>query len=177
MSAPTWPPMPPDGQEPLAAPPDGTSPAAAWGPSAYGPDQAGYADQPGVAWVPPGYGAYSSGYAQQPGYAGVPYGAPFAYVPGMPLVPGQTVQTIYGTFMVGDKSKLAAGLLGIFLGVFGVGAFYRGFVGRGVAQLIVSVATFGLGGVWGLIEGIVVLASQPGSSNSLDADNRLLLPT
>ncbi|MCZ9344600.1 TM2 domain-containing protein, partial [Streptomyces sp. TRM76130] len=35
-----------------------------------------------------------------------------------------------------DKSKIVAGLLQIFLGGFGVGRFYVGSVGVGVAQLL-----------------------------------------
>jgi len=91
------------------------------------------------------------------------------------MVPGQVVQTPYGTFMVGNKSKLAAGLLGIFLGSIGVGQFYRGNAGMGVLQIVVTLCTFGLGSVWGLIEGIVVLASQPGSPSSLDSNGQIMI--
>ena len=62
------------------------------------------------------------------------------------------------------KSKLAAGLLGIFLGSFGVHNFYLGFTGKAVAQLLITVLTCGVGsfvsGVWGLIEGIMYLAGS-----------------
>ena len=45
-----------------------------------------------------------------------------------------------GTTMVSPeaKSKLAAGLLGIFLGSFGVHRFYLGFIGIGIAQIAVT---------------------------------------
>jgi TM2 domain-containing membrane protein YozV len=69
-----------------------------------------------------------------------------------------------------DKSKVAAGLLGIFLGGFGVGRFYTGHTKLGVLQLIVSIVTLGLGGMWGFIDGIVVLAS----SAPTDAQGRVL---
>jgi len=57
----------------------------------------------------------------------------------------------------GDKSKLAAGLLGIFLGGLGIHRFYLGYVGIGIAQIIVTLITFGIGGIWGFIEGIMIL--------------------
>lgn len=92
-----------------------------------------------------------------------------------PLAPGQVVQTPYGTFTVGPKSKLAAGLLGIFLGGFGVGRFYRGHVGIGVAQLVVTLFTGGIGWIWGIIDGILVLVAQPGSQGSLDSNNQIMI--
>ena len=68
------------------------------------------------------------------------------------------------------KSKMAAGLLGIFLGAWGVHRFYLGHVGIGIAQIAVTLCTCGIGGVWGLIEGILVLT---GSINT-DAEGRPL---
>ena len=65
-----------------------------------------------------------------------------------------------------DKSKMAAGLLGIFLGGFGVHRFYLGYTGIGIAQIAVTVVTCGFGAIWGLIEGILILT---GSMNT-DAD-------
>jgi TM2 domain-containing membrane protein YozV len=58
---------------------------------------------------------------------------------------------------VSDKSKLVAGLLGIFLGGFGVGRFYMGDTKTGVLQLVVTIVTCGLGGIWGFIDGILIL--------------------
>jgi TM2 domain-containing membrane protein YozV len=60
---------------------------------------------------------------------------------------------------VSDKSKLVAGLLGIFLGGFGVGRFYMGDTKTGVLQLVVSLVTCGLGGIWGFIDGILILVN------------------
>ena len=59
-----------------------------------------------------------------------------------------------------SKSKLAAGLLGSFLGAYGVHNFYLGKTSRGVAQIIVTLVTCGVGGIWGLIEGILCLCGQ-----------------
>ena len=59
------------------------------------------------------------------------------------------------------KSKLAAGLFGIFLGAFGVHNFYLGFTGKAVAQLLITVLSCGIlspvSAIWGLIEGIMIL--------------------
>ena len=68
------------------------------------------------------------------------------------------------------KSKLAAGLLQIFLGCFGVGRFYLGYTGIGVAQLLVSLCTCGIGAIWPFIDGILILV---GSVN-VDADGNPL---
>jgi TM2 domain-containing membrane protein YozV len=56
------------------------------------------------------------------------------------------------------KSKLAAGLLGIFLGHIGIHRFYLGYTTIGIVQIIVTIFTFGIGGLWGFIEGIMILA-------------------
>ena len=62
------------------------------------------------------------------------------------------------------KSKIAAGLLGIFLGVFGVHNFYLGYTGKGVAQLVITLLTCGFGAcvtsIWGLVEGILILTGS-----------------
>ena len=72
------------------------------------------------------------------------------------------------------KSKLAAGLLGIFLGSLGVHNFYLGYIGKAVAQLLISVLScFTLSwasAIWGLIEGILILTgsiSVDGNGNPL----------
>ena len=62
------------------------------------------------------------------------------------------------------KSKLAAGLFGIFLGAFGVHNFYLGFTGKAVAQLLITVLSCGIlspvSAIWGLIEGILILCGN-----------------
>ena len=55
------------------------------------------------------------------------------------------------------KSRIAAGILGILLGHIGVHRFYLGYVGIGILQIIVTVCTLGIGGLWGFIEGIIIL--------------------
>ena len=62
------------------------------------------------------------------------------------------------------KSKIAAGLLGIFLGSLGIHNFYLGYTGKAVAQLLISVLSCGVlavvSGIWGLIEGILILCGN-----------------
>lgn len=63
-----------------------------------------------------------------------------------------------------QKSKLAAGLLGIFLGAFGVHNFYLGYTGKAVAQLLITLLScFTLAivsEIWGLVEGIQILTGS-----------------
>ena len=62
------------------------------------------------------------------------------------------------------KSKMTAGLLGIFLGAFGVHNFYLGYTGKAIAQLLITVLScFTLAAVsevWGLVEGIMILCGK-----------------
>ena len=61
------------------------------------------------------------------------------------------------------KQLLVGVLLALFLGVFGVHNFYLGHTGRGVAQLLITVLTLGLGsiitGIWALIE-LIMMATE-----------------
>jgi TM2 domain-containing membrane protein YozV len=68
------------------------------------------------------------------------------------------------------KSKLVAGLLGIFLGGLGIHNFYLGNAARGIAQIVVSLVTLGIGAIWGFIEGILILCSNVGSPWHKDAN-------
>ena len=88
---------------------------------------------------------------------------------GQPVAPGAAICTCcgYATTPAADpnaKSKLVAGLLGIFLGAYGVHNFYLGYTGKAVAQLLISVLScFSLSvvsGVWGFIEGILILCGN-----------------
>ena len=75
------------------------------------------------------------------------------------------------------KSKLVAGLLGIFLGALGVHNFYLGYNGKATTQLLISILSCGIlspiVGIWGLIEGIMILA---GNINAVSYTH-LTLPT
>ncbi|MEG1427621.1 MAG: TM2 domain-containing protein [Oscillospiraceae bacterium] len=58
------------------------------------------------------------------------------------------------------KSRLIAALLGILLGAIGIHNFYLGNVTRGVIQIVVTILTCGLGGIWGFIEGILIICGH-----------------
>ena len=126
--------------------------------------------EPAAPAVPPAAPTPLSPVAQQPGYQPPPGG----YVP-QPVYPPPPYDPM-------AKSKLAAGLLGIFLGCFGVHRFYLGFQNIAIAQLAVGVIglvlfpfTCGLiylgACVWGLVDGIMILTG----SISTDAQGRPLL--
>ncbi|MFG1797270.1 NINE protein [Nocardia sp. NPDC049149] len=118
----------------------------------------------------------SDPYAQQPANPygqqydpANPYGQPGGYPPaGYPQTPGYNPndpEAPWGRDEFGaplsDKQKLVAGLLQIFLGSFGVGRFYLGHNGLGIAQLAVSAVTcFTLGWIWGVIDGILMLTGN-----------------
>ena len=130
----------PENPEPDPIQPDPTQPYGSVPPPPPPP-----APQPG-----PGYQGY-----QQPG---VPAGA---Y--------GVSSQAPYGLHPVtgipySDKSKIVAGLLNIFL-PFGIGRFYIGDNKTGVLQLVVTLVTCGLGSLWSLIDGIILLATDSKDAN------------
>ncbi len=66
--------------------------------------------------------------------------------------------------MDSSKDRVAAGLLGIFLGSLGIHKFYLGYKKEAIIMLVVSVATCGIGasvmGIIGLIEGIMYLTKS-----------------
>jgi TM2 domain-containing membrane protein YozV len=119
---------------------------------------------PGSAYGQPAYQNYGEpGPYGEPGQAVSPYqAAPYGVV--VPVVP-------YGA--TAPRSKMAAGLLGIFLGAFGVHNFYLGFTGKAVAQLLITLLSLGILGIvsaiWGLVEGIMILTARPGTPNAFDA--------
>lgn len=69
------------------------------------------------------------------------------------------------------KKKMVAGLLGIFLGGWGIHQFYLGDAKKGIIRIVVSLVTCGFGGIWGFIEGIMILA---GSIKTDAAGNELV---
>ena len=96
-------------------------------------------------------------------------GASFCPNCGQPTVPGAAACTACGCGLAAAvnpnaKSKLAAGLLGIFLGSIGVHNFYLGYTGKAMAQLLITLLTCGAGAaivsIWGLIEGIMILCGN-----------------
>lgn len=99
------------------------------------------------------------------------------YVPQQqqPMMQGQPMQAYGQQGMMqqvakGSRSKIVTFLLAFFLGYLGVHNFYLGKTGLGIAQLLLTVLTFGIGILitvpWSFIEGILALAS----SNFRDGD-------
>jgi TM2 domain-containing membrane protein YozV len=116
-------------------------------------------DEPTTPIPPPPAGYGQNPYA--PSYAAPGYGAPGFGTPAY----GASPQAPWGVHPVtgapySDKSKLVAGLLQILIPL-GIGRFYMGQTGLGVAQLLVTIFTCGLGGIWPFIDGIVILAGDP----------------
>lgn len=55
------------------------------------------------------------------------------------------------------KQKMVAGILGILIGSLGIHSFYLGNSKKGIIQIVATVVTCGLLGIWGFIEGIMIL--------------------
>lgn len=96
---------------------------------------------------------------------------------GQPTEPGSAVCLNCGVSLAQPpaedaKSKLVAGLLGIFLGAFGVHNFYLGYTQKAVIQVVCSVvgivlSCIGIGAlivlgieIWGLVEGVMILTGK-----------------
>ncbi len=88
---------------------------------------------------------------------------------GTPLKQGATQNTSGNG--EAPKSKLVAGLLGIFLGGWGIHNFYLGFTKKAIIQIVVTIVTCGIGALWGLIEGILILC---GNINTDAKGNKLV---
>ena len=56
------------------------------------------------------------------------------------------------------KSKLAAGLLALFIGNLGIHNFYLGYTGKGIAQILLSWT--GISGIWAFIEMILIFTGK-----------------
>lgn len=105
--------------------------------------------------------------AQAPVYSAPAQGTDFNQQTGYPQQQGYAqpgyAQTAYPAGGE-QKSKIAAGLLGIFLGSLGIHNFYLGFTGKALTQLLVSVLSLGflspIMAIWGLIEGILILTGS-----------------
>jgi TM2 domain-containing membrane protein YozV len=148
---------PPDGPPPsddtVRLGGEGPPPGGPWGPPPQGPPPQG----------PPPQGPPPYGYGSQPGQQHYPPPPPYGYPPpGYPGYPGYAGAYPGGYVDPMAKSKLAAGLLGIFLGGFGVHRFYLGYTSIGIIQIVVTVFTCGIGSLWGFVEGILYLAGANG---------------
>lgn len=136
-----------------------------YGQPQYGQPESGQPqyDQPPYDQPPYGQPPYGQAPYGQPGYPQQGYGQPGFYNPAAPY--GIHPQT---GLPYSDKSKLVAGLLQVLLPL-GIGRMYMGFTGLGVAQLLVTVLTCGIGALWPFIDGIIILVQD-----TKDAQGRVL---
>jgi len=58
------------------------------------------------------------------------------------------------------KSKLVAGILQLVFGSLGIGRFYLGYIGIGIAQIAVTWLTCGFGVIWPIIDAIMILTGN-----------------
>lgn len=147
MSTPPNPPENPPGEPPWG-----------WQPPGYGPQPNPYTPPPVPGYPPPQAYPGNAGYPGYPGYVDphAPYGRD--PVTGLPL---------------SDKSVTTAGLLQLFLGLFGIGRFYIDSTQIAVAQLCLGL--FGvlfslfcflgfpvlLGGiVWAIVDAILIFTGS-----------------
>lgn len=123
-------------------------------PGPYG--QQPYGQQP-FGQQPYGQMGQRPGFAPQPGFGQQPRpGQPVPHAGGGPL-----------------KSRKVAGLLGLFLGGWGVHRFYLGHGSIGAVMILVTLFTCGMGAWWGVIEGIMLLT---GGGIDRDGEGRPLGP-
>ena len=123
------------------------------------PNQPGNpSDDPPRGWQPHGQGSHPNpqippppGYPGQPGYPSQPGHPPRPYsgYPSYPGYPGNFVdpQAPFGRdpatgVPLSDKSSTTAGLLQLFLGVFGIGRFYIDSTQIAIAQLCLGLFGF-----------------------------------
>ena len=118
---------------------EATDAAQARGPMAQAPSEPGWWQASDGWWYPPESAPPSGAY---------PATTATSYPPGYPPAGGQ------------PKSRVAAGVLGILLGGFGVHRFYLGYTNIGIIQILVTIFTCGLGSIWGFVEGILILVKN-----------------
>ena len=122
----------------------------------------------------PPYGGPVSGGPSHPA-SGQPYSAPGAAYPPPPpqdyppaggyqqaapgYPPGQGQYDPATGQPLSNKSKIVAGILQLCLGSFGAGRFYTGHTGMAIGQIAVTWLTCGLGAIWPIIDGIMLLVN------------------
>jgi len=107
------------------------------------------------------YGAGQPPPVQSPyGYTPPPYGmgGPMMGPMGMPGAP-YGVDPVTG-IPFSDKSKVIAGILQLLLGGFGAGRFYTGHTAIAIAQICVCFFTCGVGVLWPMIDGVLMLTGR-----------------
>lgn len=151
-----------DGRNQPAAQPYNPNPYASQQPAQpfYGQPTYGQPDY-AQSSQPPYYQQQAQPRYEQPSYNQPPIYAQQTYYQAAQQQPG------YG---YAQKSKIVAGLLGLFLGGLGVHNFYLGYTGKAVAQLLLTligwIILIGpiISGIWALIEAVLILCSSYGSN-------------
>lgn len=156
--------VPPEGYGPPTVPPSPGQqyPSGAQPQPPYQGPQQPYAGQPpyqGQQYPYAGQAQYQG--QQYPSYAGQ---AQYQGHAPQPQYQGRAPMPNPAYGYAQPKSKVVAGLLGIFLGGLGIHRFYLGFTKIAVIQLVLTlvlgVFTFGIVGLWGVIEGIMIIAGS-----------------
>ena len=121
---------------------------------------AGSSNAPTLAATPPIVErAYAGGAGGRGGRMGAPPPIQGAHQPnndqqGVPLRRGAFSKATWFP----QRHRLTTGLLGVLLGPLGVHRFYTGYTSVGVWQIILSIFTGGIAGIWGFIEGVRILS-------------------
>lgn len=115
--------------------------------------------------------------------AGKGLGTNYCHSCGKPMTPDTSIclncgVPSYPQTPANAKSKIAAGLLGIFLGQFGIHNFYLGYTQKAVIQLVLTLVGYALccvfvgiffimaTSIWGLVEGILILVGKINTDGS-----------
>ena len=123
--------------------------------------------------------SYTNPQYGEPGESGPQYGKPGGYASPQYGEPGG-----YGRFESGPggspqppRQMVIVVLLALFAGLFGLHNFYLGYTNRGLAQLLITVCTLGLGApivwIWAIAE-LVLIVGHSGSY-AFDAFGRPLV--
>ena len=72
------------------------------------------------------------------------------------------------------KSRVVAGVLGIFLGALGIHKFYLGYTGAGIVHIVLTVLVISapISAIVGLIEGIIYLTKTEEDFHKTYVENR-----
>ncbi len=130
-------------------------------------------------------GPFHQPFPQNPAAGRVPTAA--GSPPPIPTVPGPTpipyadriAALRHAASPISSRSKIVAGLLGIFLGQLGIHRFYLGYTGTGLFMLLITVfaggatggASCGLIWLWGFIEGVICLCGGMRDVDGLELSN------
>ncbi|ANY08805.1 NINE protein [Pseudonocardia sp. HH130630-07] len=150
--------------------------AAGYGAYAAGPGYGGPGGYPHSGSAEGGYPG--PGFAPGTGHQGAGHGPAYPPHPSPPVYGpygGVDPYAPFGREMYSgrpysERQKVVAGLLQLFLPI-GIGRFYTGHTDLAIAQLLVTIVTFGFGFLWSFIDGIVILAGNP-----TDPEGRPLRP-